>query len=77
MPGFLSCSGVFMLNGPNKSLAFKLADKNYDVWIGNGRGTTYSRKHVIFDPDVNKEQFWNFRSDINDYKSFRMLHCST
>lgn len=33
MPGLMCSSGVFVTNGRNKSLAFMLADLNYDVWI--------------------------------------------
>lgn len=60
MPGLLCSSGVFVINGRNKSLAYILADLNYDVWIGNGRGTVYSRKHVTLDPDTDKAEFFNF-----------------
>lgn len=37
---------------------FLLADHGYDVWLGNFRGSTYSRNHTQFS-DTEKE-FWDF-----------------
>lgn len=57
----LLCSSMDWVNmGPQSSLALNLADTGYDVWLGNNRGNTWSRKHVSLDPNKDKD-FWNYR----------------
>ncbi|XP_021951739.1 lipase 3 [Folsomia candida] len=58
--GLLCDSSNFVITGVNKGLAYLLADSCYDVWLGNARGNTYSRRHITLSPDTDKEAFWDF-----------------
>lgn len=56
--GLLSSSADWLLSGPEKGLAFILADLGYDVWLGNSRGNTYSRHHINMSNE--NALFWDF-----------------
>ncbi|XP_017486992.1 PREDICTED: lipase 3-like [Rhagoletis zephyria] len=56
--GLISSSDDWILAGPDKALAYLAADAGYDVWLGNFRGITYSRRHVSRSPE--KKAFWRF-----------------
>ncbi|KAH6929027.1 hypothetical protein HPB50_022486 [Hyalomma asiaticum] len=60
MTGVLSSSADFVVNMPDQSLGFILADHGFDVWLGNVRGTIYS-KHVSLKKSQRK--FWDFSFD--------------
>ena len=60
--GLLDSATTWVMNFPEQSLSFILADTGYDVWLGNMRGNYYSRAHVKYNPDRD-EEFWNFSWD--------------
>jgi lysosomal acid lipase/cholesteryl ester hydrolase len=40
---------TWLLGSPEESLAYILADRGFDVWIANTRGTRWSSRHVSLD----------------------------
>ncbi|XP_064488554.1 lipase member K-like, partial [Ornithodoros turicata] len=59
--GLLSSAVEWVINFPNQSLGFLLADAGYDVWLGNFRGTPYARGHLRYsDKD---SEYWRFSLD--------------
>ncbi|GAV64288.1 Abhydrolase_1 domain-containing protein/Abhydro_lipase domain-containing protein [Cephalotus follicularis] len=59
--GVLVDGMTWLLNPPDQNLPFILADKGFDVWIANSRGTRFSRRHTSLDPT--QPGFWNWSWD--------------
>ena len=64
----LECDMNFWtINSPEKTPAYVLVEKGYDVWLANNRGTRYGMGHVSLTPD--EEEFWDF-----NYEQYGMNH---
>ncbi|XP_058789430.1 lipase 3-like isoform X2 [Phymastichus coffea] len=59
--GLLESSVDWLLPGKGRSLAYILSNHGYDVWLGNARGSTYSRKHKTL--STSDPKFWDFSWD--------------
>ncbi|XP_053675174.1 uncharacterized protein LOC128725421 [Anopheles nili] len=59
MHSLLSSCADWVLMGPGRALAYLLVDAGYDVWLGNARGTRYSRRHIRLRPD-RSARYWSF-----------------
>lgn len=44
----------------DKSPAFRLVNQGFDVWLGNSRGTKYSRKNIHYDPHKDGDQYYGY-----------------
>jgi pimeloyl-ACP methyl ester carboxylesterase len=57
--GLVASSDDWVMSTPDRAPAFIVAKAGYDVWLGNSRGTYYSRQHTILDPDRDVS-YWQF-----------------
>lgn len=58
--GLFQCSGNFVCN-EGESLAFWLADRGYDVWLGNNRGVRLEDAHLKLHPGDPEYWDWGLR----------------
>ncbi|XP_020211098.1 triacylglycerol lipase 2 [Cajanus cajan] len=59
--GIFSDATTWLINSPDESLGFILADNGYDVWLANVRGTQYSNGHTSLNP--NDKAYWDWSWD--------------
>ncbi|KAL3621108.1 sphingosine N-acyltransferase subunit lip1 [Castilleja foliolosa] len=56
--GLFMAGDAWFMNSPNQSLGFILANRGFDVWVGNVRGTRWSHGHVSLSEKDKK--FWDW-----------------
>ncbi|KAF7141234.1 hypothetical protein RHSIM_Rhsim06G0169100 [Rhododendron simsii] len=59
--GLLVDATTWLVNTPDQSLGFILADNGYDVWLANTRGTKYSSGHTSLSPS--DPAYWDWSWD--------------
>ncbi|XP_031394027.1 triacylglycerol lipase 2-like [Punica granatum] len=59
--GLMMDAVTWVLNSPDQSLAFILADNGYDVWLANSRGTNSSLAHTSLSPS--DPAYWEWSWD--------------
>ena len=64
--GIFCSTEVFIAAGPERGIAYMMADRGYDVWLLNSRGNTHSREHKHY--KINDFRYWNFTfEDVGIY----------
>lgn len=65
--GLLSCATTWIIHYPELAPAFQMVRHGYDVWLGNNRGTTFSRQHATMNPDRDS-RYWAYSfQDLGDF----------
>ncbi|XP_075530271.1 gastric triacylglycerol lipase-like [Dermacentor variabilis] len=59
--GIVSSAADFVINKPHQSAGFLLADRGFDVWLINSRGTPYSNYHKTL--TTKDPEFWEWSFD--------------
>ena len=70
--GILDSASCWILNG-KRSIAFRLVEQGYDVWLNNSRGNWYSMEHTDYDPKVKGSKAFkkdDQKSQKEDYYDF-------
>lgn len=57
--GLNSTSDTWIFNKSSQPIGLQLAEKGWDVWLANTRGSPYSLKHVKLDSEKD-EEYWNW-----------------
>lgn len=47
--------------GLSGNIGFELANRGFDVWLGNNRGNAYAKVHKFLEPS--QQEFWDFSMD--------------
>ncbi|KAH7859997.1 hypothetical protein Vadar_008005 [Vaccinium darrowii] len=59
--GIFADASTWLMNSPDQSLGFILADNGYDVWLVSTRGTKYSSGHTSL--STSDPAYWNWSWD--------------
>jgi lysosomal acid lipase/cholesteryl ester hydrolase len=72
--GILGSADDWIVHSKEDAPAFRLADKGYDVWLGNNRGNKYSLKHNSLDY-MKHEDYWRFSfEEMGDHDARAMVN---
>ncbi|XP_078170814.1 lipase 1 isoform X1 [Carex rostrata] len=56
--GLFQGGDAWFINSCEQSLGYILADNGFDVWVGNVRGTRWSKNHASY--NVHDKEFWDW-----------------